>query len=77
MDYNQPYALWNGSISRSCLTQQDEWQLQVFDLPNQDRILVRNTIDTYVEDVQSQVLKRYVLVIFSYNLRRFGTDINK
>ncbi len=75
--YNQPYALWNASVSRSCLNQRGEWRLQVFDLLNQNRSLVRNTTDTYVEDVQSQVLKRYVLISFSYNLRRFGSDTNR
>lgn len=72
--YNQRYGLWNGYVSRSCLKQQQaELRLQVVDLLNQNRSLVRTVTDTYIEDGQSRVLKRYVLLSFIYNLRRFGT----
>lgn len=71
--YNQPYALWNGYVSRAFLGQrQGELRLQVFDLLNQNRSLVRTVTDTYVEDGQSRVLKRYFLLSFIYNLRQFG-----
>ncbi|WP_332368919.1 hypothetical protein [Spirosoma telluris] len=46
--------------------------MQAFDLLNQNRSVIRNTGDSYVEDVQSRVLTRYFLVSFVYNLRKFG-----
>lgn len=71
--YNQRFMLWNASIARQFLrTKQAEVRLQVFDLLNQNRSLVRNTGDAYIEDVRSRVLKRYFLVSLVYNLRKFG-----
>ena len=51
---------------------QGELRLQVFDLLNQNRSIVRNVTDTYVEEVQSRVLNRYFTLSFVYNLRNFG-----
>ncbi|MCF0071191.1 TonB-dependent receptor [Dyadobacter sp. CY261] len=71
--YNQRFLLWNASFARQFLrTRQAEIRLQVFDLLNQNRSLLRNTGDAYVEDVRSRVLKRYFLISLVYNLRKFG-----
>ncbi len=53
--------------------QQGELKLSVFDLLKQNRSIVRNVSDAYIEDVQSQVLRQYFLFTFTYNLRTFGT----
>jgi outer membrane receptor protein involved in Fe transport len=72
--YNQAYTLWNGYLSRSFLNQQQgELSVQIVDLLNQNRSLIRTVTDTYVEDGQSRVLGRYFLVSFIYNLRQFGS----
>ena len=71
--YNQQFMLWNVALARQFFKgNQGELRLQVFDLLNQNRSLVRNTTDTYIEDVQSRILRRYLLVSFVYNLRKFG-----
>ncbi|GLU52652.1 collagen-binding protein [Dyadobacter frigoris] len=71
--YNQKFTLWNSALSwQFQKTKQAEIRLQAFDLFNQNRSLVRNTGDSYIEDVHSQVLKRYFLISFVYNLRKFG-----
>ncbi|QJW89258.1 TonB-dependent receptor [Spirosoma taeanense] len=71
--YNQQFALWNVALARQFFKgDQGELRVQVFDLLNQNRSLVRNATDTYVEDVQSRILRRYLLVSFVYNLRKFG-----
>lgn len=71
--YNQRFILWNAALARQFFKgNQGELRLQVFDLLNQNRSLIRNTTDTYIEDVQSQILRRYLLVSFVYNLREFG-----
>ena len=49
-----------------------ELKLQAFDVLKQNRSVVRNTSDTYVEDVRSRVLQQYFLLSFTYNLRQFG-----
>ncbi|UFH55857.1 outer membrane beta-barrel protein [Spirosoma sp. KNUC1025] len=71
--YNQQFMLWNVALARQFFKgDQGELRLQVFDVLNQNRSLIRNTTDTYIEDVQSRILRRYLLVSFVYNLRKFG-----
>jgi len=71
--YNQSFTLLNMALSRQLFKQnQGELRFQVFDLLNQNRSIVRNVTDTYVEEVQSRVLNRYFTVSFIYNLRKFG-----
>ncbi|WP_400192983.1 outer membrane beta-barrel protein [Hymenobacter sp. B81] len=71
--FNQPVALWNLALARQLFrNQQGELKVQAYDLLGQNRSLVRNVTDTYLEDVRSRVLTRYFLLSFSYQLRRFG-----
>lgn len=50
-----------------------EITLSVFDLLNQNRRINRNITDIYVEDVETNVLQRYVMLKFTYNFRNFNT----
>ena len=71
--YNQQFMGWNAALARQFFKgDQGELRVQVFDVLNQNRSLIRNTTDTYIEDVQSRILRRYLLVSFVYNLRKFG-----
>ncbi|WP_240737287.1 outer membrane beta-barrel protein [Hymenobacter metallicola] len=71
--YNQRVGLWNLSVAKQLLAnQQAEVKLQVYDLLNQNRSVVRNVTDTYLEDVRSRVLTQYFLLSFTYTLRKFG-----
>ncbi|WP_019990712.1 outer membrane beta-barrel family protein [Rudanella lutea] len=71
--FNQRFALWNVGVAKQLFKQkQGELRLSVYDLLNQNRSIVRNVNDTYIEDVQSLVLRRYVMLTFTYNLRKFG-----
>jgi outer membrane receptor protein involved in Fe transport len=71
--YNQRAGLWNVALAKQFLAnQQAEVKLQVYDLLNQNRSVVRNVTDTYLEDVRSRVLTRYWLISVAYTLRRFG-----
>jgi outer membrane receptor protein involved in Fe transport len=71
--YNQRFTLWNAAIARQFLKgRQGEVRLQVFDVLNQNRSLVRNTSESYIEDVRSRVLTRYFSLSLVYNLRKFG-----
>ncbi|MCC2546477.1 outer membrane beta-barrel protein [Hymenobacter sp. BT175] len=71
--YGEGVALWNAGITQQLFrNKQGELKLQLNDVLNQNQSLVRNVTDTYVEDVRSRVLTRYLLLSFTYNLRHFG-----
>jgi hypothetical protein len=73
--YNQNFILWNMGITRQFFKhKQGELKLSVYDLLNQNRSITQNTSDTYIEDIQSQVLQQYVMLSFTYNLRKFGNN---
>jgi uncharacterized membrane protein YgcG len=71
--FNQSYYLWNMSVGKKFLkNQKGELKASVFDLLKQNRSINRNVTETYIEDVQNQVLQQYFMFTFSYNLRNFG-----
>ncbi len=71
--FNQGVALWNVGLTRQFFkNKQGELKLQAYDLLKQNRSVVRNVTDIYVEDVRSRVLTRYFMFSFTYNLREFG-----
>jgi hypothetical protein len=68
--YNQNYALWNASIGKKIFPgQRGEIKLYAFDLLAQNRAIQRNVTAAYVEDVQTTVLQRYFMLMFTYNIR--------
>jgi hypothetical protein len=40
---------------------------------NQNRNIQRTVTESYVEDVQTNALTRFVMLSFTYNLRNFNT----
>jgi outer membrane receptor protein involved in Fe transport len=71
--YNQRVLLWNAGLAYQLFaSKQGELKLYIFDLLGQNRSVVRNAADAYVEDVRSRVLSRYVLLSFNYQMRNFG-----
>ena len=70
--YNTNYTIWNMSIGKKILAKnRGEISINVFDLLKENVSIKRNITDSYVQDTQSNVLQRYFLVSFTYNLRRF------
>lgn len=72
--YNQNFWLWNIAAGRKFLKKQaGELKLSVFDLLKQNRSISRTATDSYIEDDQSQVLRQYFMLAFTYKLKNFGT----
>ena len=72
--FNQSYWLWNAAIGKKFLKKQAaELKLSVFDLLKQNRSITRTVSDSYIEDVQNQVLTQYFMLTFSYKLKNFGS----
>ncbi|MEO8146847.1 MAG: TonB-dependent receptor [Bacteroidia bacterium] len=70
--YNQNYFLWNAGIGYKFMKNKvAELRLTVFDILKQNNSITRNTTETYYEDVQSNVLQRYFMLTFTYNLKFF------
>ena len=68
--YNQQYILWNASLGKKIFPgQRGEIKIYAFDLLGQNRAIQRNVTDAYYEDVKTTILQRYVMLMFSYNIR--------
>jgi hypothetical protein len=72
--FNRTYTLWNASFGRKFLKKNAaELKVTMFDILGQNNSISRNVTETYQQDVISQVLTRYAMLTFTYNLRNFGS----
>lgn len=68
--YNQNYLLWNAAVGYKFLKDKKaELRLSIFDILKQNNNISRNTVETYYEDIRTNVLQQYVLLTFSYNIK--------
>ena len=71
--FNQSYWLWNMAVAKKIFKdQKGEIRLSVFDLLNQNQSITRTVSETYIEDVTTKVVKQYLMLTFTYNLKNFG-----
>ncbi len=74
-DFNENYWLWNMNLGRKFMANnQGELTLGVYDLLDQNKSVIRNVTSNYVEDVRSNVLNRFFMLTFTYNIRNFGAS---
>ncbi len=70
--YNQNYVLWNAYIGYKFLKNQSlEAKVSVYDILNQNRSISRSVTETYTEDSNTNVLKRYFMVTLTYTFKHF------
>ncbi len=71
--YNTNYWLWNIAVGQKFLkNEMGELKLSVFDLLKQNKAITRNITNSYIQDVQNQVLQQYFMLTFTYKLKTFG-----
>ncbi|MGV3588721.1 MAG: outer membrane beta-barrel protein [Adhaeribacter sp.] len=77
-DLSNNFLLWNMSVGKKIFrNQRGEINLNVYDLLKQNNSIWRNISDAYVEDVQTNVLQRYFMLSFTYNIRYFGVGTSQ
>jgi len=73
--YNQSVFLWTGTLGYKFLKQQALLiSVSAFDILNQNKSITRTITDTYIQDSQTEVLKRYFMLNIQYNIRKFRTS---
>ena len=75
--FDNNFLLMNMSVGKKIFkNQRGEISLNVYDLLGQNANVRRNVTDIYTEDVETNVLSRYFMLSFSYNLRRFSKGMD-
>lgn len=70
--YNPNFFLWNAGLGYKFMkNQQAEIRFSVFDILGQNQSITRNVTEIYIEDVQSNLLQRYFMLTFTYNIKVF------
>ena len=70
--YNPNFLLWNAGLGYKFLkNQQGELRFSVFDMLGQNQSITRNITEIYIEDIQSNLLQRYFMLTFTYNIKVF------
>lgn len=71
-DFQDRYTLWNFNVGKKIFKKKNaEIKLSCYDILDQNKSLVRTVTDTYIEDTDTQVLRQYFMLSFTYNLRNF------
>ncbi len=72
-NFNQNYYLWTGGIGYKFLKNNAaEIVFNTYDILNQNNNISRTISGNYIEDSKTQVLTRYYMLVFTYNIRSFG-----
>jgi hypothetical protein len=76
--FDNNFSLINMSLGKKVFkNQRGEFSLMVYDLLGQNANVQRNITETFIEDIRTNVLQRYVMVSFTYNLRRFSKGMDE
>jgi hypothetical protein len=71
--YDDDFLLWNISIGKKIFpNDRGEIRLTLYDVLGQNKSITRSVTDVYIEDARSNVIQRYVLLSFTWNLRHFA-----
>lgn len=70
--FDQNINLLNGAMAFKFMKDnRAELRLFVFDILDQNRSVQRNITETYIEDTRSNILQRYFMLTFTYNIKKY------
>jgi hypothetical protein len=70
--FNQNFVQWNAALGYKFGKKKEaDLRFSVYDILNQNRSIQRTVTETYIEDVQSNILQRYYMLTFTYQLKFF------
>ncbi len=76
--FNSSVPLLNPSVAKQIFkNKQGEIRLSVFDLLNQNVSVTRTISSNTIQDAKTNVLTRYAMLTFTYNLRKFAGQAQK
>jgi len=68
-NFGQDIVMWNASVGKRVLNDRGELRLTGSDVLDQNKSIARTVTPTYVQDVNSQVLRPYVMLTLTYQLK--------
>lgn len=76
--FDNNFMLWNMSAGKKVFKNRlGEVSVNVYDLLKQNNNIRRNISEIFIEDTQSNVLNRYVMLSFTYNFRHFSQGASR
>jgi len=70
--YNQDFFLLNPGIGKKMFKNKNgEIKITAFDILKQNKSILRTVTESYIEDSQTQLLQRYFMITFTYNIKKF------
>ena len=70
--FKKDFFLWNTSLAYNFWKDKLTFKVKVYDILNQNTGDRRTVSDTYISDVQNDVLKRYLMFSLGFKLDKFG-----
>ena len=70
--FKKSFYFWNASVGYTFFDKQLTAKVKVYDLLNQNQSVQRLITDTYIEDRDDLILRRYFMFSLTYKLNKFG-----
>ena len=76
--FNQNYFLVDPYIGKKLFKNQNgEVKFLAFDLLKQNKSITQTVTSDYIENIQTQMLQRYFMIMFTYNIKKYKGSNNK